>query len=53
MKYYFVFGVIWGTEFIVALGQCVTAGAVAEWYFARDKKSIDSPIWNSTVRVIR
>ncbi|PIK45519.1 hypothetical protein BSL78_17623 [Apostichopus japonicus] len=53
MKYYFVFGVIWGTEFIVALGQCVTAGAVAEWYFARDKKSIDSPIWNSAVRVIR
>ncbi|KAJ8033653.1 Choline transporter-like protein 3 [Holothuria leucospilota] len=53
MRYYYIFGILWGTQFVLAFEQCVTAGAVAEWFFARDKKSLGSPISKSMGRVLR
>eukprot|EP00128_Syssomonas_multiformis_P015006 Colp12_sorted_trinity150504_noHs@3227 len=34
---YHVIGLYWGYNFIIAFGQCVIAGAVASWYWARNK----------------
>eukprot|EP00824_Muranothrix_gubernata_P003088 TRINITY_DN1384_c0_g1_i1.p1 TRINITY_DN1384_c0_g1~~TRINITY_DN1384_c0_g1_i1.p1 ORF type:complete len:658 (+),score=171.35 TRINITY_DN1384_c0_g1_i1:114-2087(+) len=35
---YHFFGLLWTTEILLALGKTTIAGAVACWYFCRDKK---------------
>jgi len=40
--WYFLFCWFWTSEFIMAMGQIVTAMSVALWYFSRDKSSIGS-----------
>lgn len=40
--WYLLFCWFWTSEFIMAVGQIVTAMAVAFWYFARDKSTIGS-----------
>jgi len=52
MWWYHLIGLFWITEFILACQQMVIAGAVAEWYFARNKSSLDNPILKSTGRLI-
>lgn len=37
MQIFYVFGFFWSYNFIVAIGQCTIAGAVATWYFKREK----------------
>ena len=40
--WYLIFCWFWTSEFIMAVGQLVTAMSVAFWYFARDKSTINS-----------
>ncbi|KXJ04646.1 Choline transporter-like protein 4, partial [Exaiptasia diaphana] len=39
MQVYHLFGWFWIMNFIIALGQCVLAGAFASYYWAYDKKN--------------
>ncbi|KAG5459490.1 MAG: plasma-membrane choline transporter-domain-containing protein [Olpidium bornovanus] len=41
-------------NWINAIGQCTIAGAIATWYWTRDKKALPrSPIWRSFCRTTR
>jgi len=40
MQVYHLFGWFWVMNFIIALGQCVLAGAFASYYWAWDKKNV-------------
>ncbi len=56
MKWWrWVFGLlsIWGLLFVYACHACVVAGAVAKWYFTRDKDELSSPILGAIRRLIR
>lgn len=48
-----LFGLLWLANFIIACQHVVIAGAVAGWYFARDKSSLGLPIVKSFWRLIR
>lgn len=40
MQVFHFFGWLWIMNFIIALGQCVLAGAFASWYFAFHKPDV-------------
>ena len=40
MEVYHLFGWLWMMNFVIALGQCVLAGAFASWYFAFHKPDV-------------
>lgn len=42
MQVYHLFGWFWVMNFIIALGQCVLAGAFASYYWAWDKKTVSA-----------
>ena len=42
MQVYHLFGWFWLMNFIIALGQCVLAGAFASYYWAWDKKTVST-----------
>ncbi|XP_071476563.1 choline transporter-like protein 1, partial [Diadema antillarum] len=52
MGWYYIFGFLWVTQFILACQQCTIAGAVADWFFTRDKRSLRIPILKSIARII-
>ncbi len=35
MRWFYLFGLLWISQFIIACQHCVVAGAVATWYFAK------------------
>ncbi|XP_021343598.1 choline transporter-like protein 1 isoform X3 [Mizuhopecten yessoensis] len=45
--WYHLIGLIWTSEFIIACQQLVISGAVATWYFARDKSTVSCPLCKS------
>ncbi|XP_069128157.1 choline transporter-like protein 1 isoform X1 [Argopecten irradians] len=45
--WYHLIGLIWTSEFIIACQQLVISGAVATWYFARDKNTVSCPLCKS------
>ncbi|KAK3090735.1 hypothetical protein FSP39_014173, partial [Pinctada imbricata] len=45
--WYHLIGLIWTSEFIIACQQLVVSGAVATWYFTRDKNTVRCPIGNA------
>ncbi|KAL3869721.1 hypothetical protein ACJMK2_042370 [Sinanodonta woodiana] len=53
LRWYHYFGILWITAFILACQDLVVAGAVAIWYFKRDKSKLGCPICRSTQRLIR
>ncbi|XP_030838771.1 choline transporter-like protein 1 isoform X2 [Strongylocentrotus purpuratus] len=53
MGWYYIFGLLWVTQFILACQECTIAGAIAEWFFARDKSLLSTPILKSIYRIIR
>ncbi|KAJ3047837.1 hypothetical protein HK097_011137 [Rhizophlyctis rosea] len=54
LQIYYVFGFLWAYNFIIACSQCTMAGAVASWYWARDKKALPRfPLIKSLGRVLR
>ncbi|XP_014669996.1 PREDICTED: choline transporter-like protein 1 isoform X2 [Priapulus caudatus] len=50
--WYQVVGFLWTCEFILGCQQMVVAGAVASWYFTRDKNELKDPIGKSRCRLI-
>lgn len=52
MQVYHLFGWFWVMNFIIALGQCVLAGAFASYYWAWDKKT-DIPKFAVTASFFR
>eukprot|EP01132_Coremiostelium_polycephalum_P005149 gene5149-6409_t len=54
MQIYHFFGLLWTVAFILAINQTTIAGAIASWYWVRDKKDTPFfPVWTSLFRVIR
>ncbi|KAI8929590.1 plasma-membrane choline transporter-domain-containing protein [Entophlyctis helioformis] len=54
MLWYHLAGFIWGFTFLVAINQITIAGAVAEWYWLRDKSTRKRfPVLRSFARVCR
>ncbi|XP_013403883.1 choline transporter-like protein 1 isoform X2 [Lingula anatina] len=52
MWWYHLVGLIWTSEFIIACQQLVVAGAVAKWYFTRDKKTLKNPLGDAVCMLI-
>jgi len=50
--WYIVIGVIWMSEFANAIQELVVAGAVAEWFFTREKKKLNCTLCNATGRTV-
>ncbi|KAK6171841.1 hypothetical protein SNE40_018266 [Patella caerulea] len=50
--WYHLIGLIWSSEFIIACQQLAISGAVAKWYFTRNKESVSCVIGNSVGRMI-
>ena len=42
MWWYHLFGLLWTSQFLIACEEMVVAGAIAGWYFSRDKKQVCS-----------
>ncbi|XP_067121136.1 choline transporter-like protein 1 [Centruroides vittatus] len=53
MRWYHLFAIFWLTQFIISCQHVVIAGAVATWFFTRDKSKLGSPILTSTKNVVR
>jgi hypothetical protein len=53
MFWYHLFGLFWGSQFILACAQMAMAGAIATWYFTRDKGELSFVLFGSIWRVIR
>lgn len=54
MLFYHLFGLLWTNQFFQALGYMTIAGAVVEYYWTLDKKSIQKlPIFRSFYRSVR
>lgn len=53
MFWYYLFGLFWICEFIIACSELSLAGAVASWYFTRDKSTLHAPLTSSIYRLIR
>ncbi|ESP01318.1 hypothetical protein LOTGIDRAFT_112007 [Lottia gigantea] len=50
--WYHLIGLIWSSEFIIACQELTISGAVASWYFTRDKDGLSIPIGKSMCRTI-
>uniref|UniRef100_A0A7E4UU58 Choline transporter-like protein n=1 Tax=Panagrellus redivivus TaxID=6233 RepID=A0A7E4UU58_PANRE len=53
LAFYHFFALIWVTEFIFAAQRMIIAGAIACWYFARDRNNMGSPVCQSTLILFR
>ncbi|XP_022244407.1 choline transporter-like protein 1 [Limulus polyphemus] len=53
MKWYHLFALFWFTQFVISCQHVVIAGAVATWFFTRDKKKLSTPILTSLYNLIR
>ncbi|XP_045581957.2 choline transporter-like protein 1 isoform X1 [Procambarus clarkii] len=53
MRIYHIFAILWITQFLLACQDVTIAGAVAQWYFTRNKKELGWPIAESMHRMFR
>ncbi|XP_052106583.1 choline transporter-like protein 1 [Mytilus californianus] len=53
LRWYHIFGILWVSAFIVACQDMVIAGAIATWFFKRDKSQLGWPVLASIKRLIR
>lgn len=53
MRWYHLFAFFWLTQFVISCQHIVIAGAVATWFFTRDKNHLGAPILISIKNVIR
>ncbi|KAL7749637.1 hypothetical protein RI367_004863 [Sorochytrium milnesiophthora] len=40
MQIYYIFGLFWSYNWVVAIWQCTIAGSIATWYWTRDKRAL-------------
>lgn len=52
-RWYNVLVLFWMSQFIIGCQHMVIAGAVATWFFTRNKSSLDWPLWRSMGRLLR
>lgn len=52
MWWFHLVALVWVSEFILGCQQMVIAGAVASWYFCRDRSQLSCPILKSTWRMV-
>ncbi|KAK9502789.1 hypothetical protein O3M35_011495 [Rhynocoris fuscipes] len=52
-RWYNLLGMFWMVQFCIGCQQMIIAGAVAKWFFTRDKDSLVSPIQRSAYNLIR
>ncbi|EEC05461.1 conserved hypothetical protein, partial [Ixodes scapularis] len=52
MWWFHIIFLVWMGEFILACQQMVIAGAVASWYFCKDRRSLSNPIGRSVARLV-
>lgn len=51
---YSFFSYLWNNAFIIAMGQCIIAGAVGAWFFTQNKeKGRTSPVWQAVKITLR
>jgi hypothetical protein len=51
---YVALGYFWTLNWFIAIAQTTTAGAIAKWYWTRDKLAIPVfPVWGSFYRTVR
>ncbi|XP_052774226.1 choline transporter-like protein 1 [Mya arenaria] len=53
LQWYHLFGTVWVLQFIIACHKLTVAGAVAIWYFSRDKEALGFPVLSAMSRVVR
>jgi len=54
MLIYHFFGLLWTTQFIIAIGQTTIAGAISSWYWVHDKKDVPMfPVFFAFRRTLR
>ncbi|XP_033112435.1 choline transporter-like protein 1 [Anneissia japonica] len=53
MWWYHLFGLFWGSQFLIACQQFVIASAISIWFFTRDKSTLGWPILRSVGRIVR
>ncbi|KAI1295760.1 Choline transporter-like protein 1 [Halotydeus destructor] len=53
MWWYLIIALFWNCEFILSCQQMVIAGAVASWYFSRDRKNLSCPVGGAIRRLVR
>lgn len=51
-RWYNLLALFWFTQFIMGCQHCIIAGAVATWFFTRDKNHLNGPILQSFKRLI-
>lgn len=52
-RWYNVFVLFWVSQFIIGCQHMVIAGAVATWFFTRNKTALDWPLVRSMGRLLR
>uniref|UniRef100_A0A4P6D6X4 Choline transporter-like protein n=1 Tax=Rhodnius prolixus TaxID=13249 RepID=A0A4P6D6X4_RHOPR len=52
-RWYNIFGMLWITQFCIGCQHMIIAGAVATWFFTRDKDALTSPIQKSAYNLVR
>ncbi|KAG5455783.1 MAG: choline transporter-like protein, partial [Olpidium bornovanus] len=54
LQIYYFFGLLWTMNWIIGIGQCTIAGAVATWYWTRDKRALPGyPVFRALARTVR
>eukprot|EP00834_Sanchytrium_tribonematis_P005221 NODE_302_length_10333_cov_0.506840.p3 type:complete len:520 gc:universal NODE_302_length_10333_cov_0.506840:4761-3202(-) len=54
LQLFYLFGTFWTWNFIIAIAETITAGAVAQWYWTQDKKALPKDtVWRSVVRTLK
>ncbi|CAG7729077.1 unnamed protein product [Allacma fusca] len=52
-RYLNIFGYYWMTQFIIGCQHVVVAGAIARWFFTRDKSHLGFPLLTSAKNLLR
>ena len=54
LQIFYLFGTFWTFNFIIAIMECITAGAIAQWYWTLDRKNLPGDaVWSSVKRTFK
>lgn len=52
-RWYNLLALFWMTQFVIGCQHMIIAGAVATWFFTRNKSNLDSPVCGSIQHLVR